>query len=61
MSSKCKAVVNVVNMRGAAQEDMVAGLEKVEKRQPVMTGKVSGGQTQQEIERKMQAITDEVP
>ena len=51
-----------MNMKGAAQkEDVVARLEKVEKEQTVKSGPVSGGQSQEEIDREMRSITDKFP
>ena len=51
-----------MNIKGAEQkEDRVARLEKLEKQPAVKTGIVSGGQTQREIDRKMESITDEFP
>ena len=51
-----------MNMKGTEQkEDGVARLEKLEKEPAVKTGIVSGGQTQREIDRKMESITDEFP
>ena len=51
-----------MNMKGAAQkEDVVARLEKVKKEQTAKLGPVSGGQSQQEIDRKMKSITDKFP
>ena len=39
----------------------MARLEKLEKQPVVKTGIVSGGQTQREIDRKMESITNEFP
>ena len=51
-----------MNVKGAEQkEDRVARLEMLVKQPAVKTGIVSGGQTQKEIDRKMESITDEFP
>ena len=51
-----------MNMKGAEQKvDIVGRLEKVEKQPAVKTGIVSGGQTQEEINRVMDKITDKFP
>ena len=51
-----------MNMKGAEQKvDTVARQEKLEEQPAVKTGIVSGGQTQKEIDRKMESITDEFP
>ena len=51
-----------MDMKGAARKaDIVARLEKVTKQPAVVTGPVSGGQTQQEIDRHMKEITDKFP
>ena len=51
-----------LNMKGSQQkEDRVARLEKVEKQAAVKTGIVSGGQTQREIDIKIENITDKFP
>ena len=43
------------------KEDRVARLEMLVKQPAVKTGIVSGGQTQREIDKKMECITDEFP
>ena len=51
-----------MNVKGAEQkEDRVARLEMLVKQPAVKTGIVSGGQTQRDIDRKMESITDEFP
>ena len=51
-----------MNMKGAEQKvDTVARQEKLEEQPAVKTGIVSGGQTQKQIDRKMESITDEFP
>ena len=51
-----------MNMKGAGQKvDTVARLEDAGKQPTVNTGTVSGGQTQQEINRKMASITGKFP
>ena len=51
-----------MNMRGASQQvDTVARLERVVKQPAVKTGVVSGGQTQEEINRVMEKITEKFP
>ena len=48
-----------MNMKGVAQKkDRVVRLEKLEKQPAVKRGIVSGGQTQREIDMKMENITD---